>query len=76
MTLGRRSSRSAIATKAFIKPGMMAMYVMMKYAGIVPISLLRSEYQGWEYQKENPIQPKENSRETINFAFTEKYKLS
>jgi hypothetical protein len=36
--------------------------------------LLRSEYQGWEYQKENPIQLKENSSETINFPFTEKYK--
>ena len=51
------------------------MKVMMKYAGNKPISLLKSEYQGCEYQKEKLIHDKETSSATINFALVVKCKL-
>lgn len=41
---------------------------------MLPISLLRSEYQGWEYQKEKPIQDRAKMRAKKNLLLTEKYK--
>lgn len=51
------------------------MKVMRKYAGNKPISLLRSEYQGREYQKEKLIHDKEKTNATINFALVVKCNL-
>ena len=54
----------------------MAIKVIIKYAGIVPISELRSEYHGNENQIDAASHTREKISEATNFAFIEKYKAA
>jgi hypothetical protein len=65
--------RSAVNTNAFIKPGTMAIMVIKKYAGALPICEAKSAYHGIESQMDRPIQDNATSNAMKNLNLTDIY---